>query len=377
MAEAKKGDKDKDKDKGKEGPAPIIIKKISGDGGAGHGGAWKIALADMMTAMMAFFLLMWLLGATSEAQRKSIADYFKPTPKSLIQTGQLAGSNGVLGGRSILDPEGMPSAAFQTSLLDISNPKDTEGGKEQDKGPQTDPAPESQQDNGKGAAQDEQNKGGAQDQNKKGGAGEGEKSGGAKDGEKSGGASEGDKDGGAQSSEGLSEEAKKEIAAQMDQRNFDKVEKELMQRMSADKSLADLQGQVHFVREKEGLRIEVVDKSDFSMFALGTNKLLPRAQELMQAIAKTVNNMPNKVVVRGHTDSYAFSGSDRNNWMLSTERAETTRQLLEKQGLDPERFARIEGVADKDPFVAEDTYDPRNRRISITLQYQDPSHKAP
>jgi chemotaxis protein MotB len=331
----------------------------------------------MMTAMMAFFLLMWLLGATSEAQRKSIADYFKPTPKSLIQTGQLAGSNGVLGGRSILDPEGMPSAAFQTSLLDISNPKDTEGGKEQDKGPQTDPAPESQQDTGKGAAQDEQNKGGAQDQNKKGGSGDGEKSGGSKDGDKSGGQSDGDQSGSNQSQEGMSEEAKKEIAAQMDQKNFDNVEKELMQRMSADQSLADLKGQVHFVREKEGLRIEVVDKSDFSMFALGTNKLLPRAQELMQAIAKTVNNMPNKIVVRGHTDSYAFSGADRNNWMLSTERAESTRQLLEKQGLDPERFARIEGVADKDPFVAEDTYDPRNRRISITLQYQDPSHKAP
>lgn len=89
MAEAKKGDKDKDK--AKEGPAPIIIKKISSDGEAGHGGAWKIALADMMTAMMVFFLLMWLLGATSEAQRKSIADYFNPTPKSIIQTGQLAG----------------------------------------------------------------------------------------------------------------------------------------------------------------------------------------------------------------------------------------------------------------------------------------------
>jgi chemotaxis protein MotB len=387
MAEAKKGDKDKEK--GKEGPAPIIIKKISGDGGAGHGGAWKIALADMMTAMMAFFLLMWLLGATSEAQRKSIADYFKPTPKSLIQTGQLAGSNGVLGGRSILDPEGMPSAAFQTSLLDLANPKDTEGGKEQDKGPQTDPAPESQQDTGKGAAQDEENKGGAQDQNKKGGAQDGEKTGGDRDGAKSGSGSSsgsgsgeksggsGDQSGGSSSTDGMSEEAKKEIAAQLDQKNFDKVEKELMERMSADQSLADLKGQVHFVRETEGLRIEVVDKSDFSMFALGTNKLLPRAQELMQAIAKTVNNMPNKVVVRGHTDSYAFSGSDRNNWMLSTERAESTRQLLEKQGLDPDRFARIEGVADKDPFVAEDAYDPRNRRISITLQYRDPAVKAP
>jgi len=63
-----------------EGLAPVIIIKKMPDGhGGAHGGAWKIALADMMTAMMAFFLLMWLLGASNADQRKSIADYFKPT----------------------------------------------------------------------------------------------------------------------------------------------------------------------------------------------------------------------------------------------------------------------------------------------------------
>src|SRR6056297_4151245 len=60
--------------------APVIIKRkkvISGDGH--HGGAWKVAYADFVTAMMAFFLLMWLLNATTEKQRKGIADYFSPT----------------------------------------------------------------------------------------------------------------------------------------------------------------------------------------------------------------------------------------------------------------------------------------------------------
>ena len=59
--------------------APIIIKRkkvVSGDGH--HGGAWKVAYADFVTAMMAFFMLMWLLNATTEQQRKGIADYFSP-----------------------------------------------------------------------------------------------------------------------------------------------------------------------------------------------------------------------------------------------------------------------------------------------------------
>ncbi|MBU3653688.1 MAG: hypothetical protein FGM44_11460, partial [Limnohabitans sp.] len=84
----------------------IVIKKVIDDGhGGAHGGAWKIALADMMTAMMAFFLLMWLLGAANADQRKSIADYFRPTSHSLTPIGEMAGSNGVLGGRSIIDPD--------------------------------------------------------------------------------------------------------------------------------------------------------------------------------------------------------------------------------------------------------------------------------
>lgn len=166
MAEPKKPEKG-----GDAAPAAsIIIKKVQGGHGGGHGGAWKIALADMMTAMMAFFLLMWLLGATSEAQRKSIADYFKPTPKSRIQMGQLAGSNGILGGRSILDPEGMPSSAFQNSLLDVASPQDTEGGKDRDKGPETD------------ASQQSEKPGEA-----KGGTGEGDKAGGKSEGDKTGG----------------------------------------------------------------------------------------------------------------------------------------------------------------------------------------------
>ncbi|PRX37494.1 chemotaxis protein MotB [Meinhardsimonia xiamenensis] len=79
--------------------APVIIKRKKVVGGGGHhGGAWKVAYADFVTAMMAFFLLMWLLNATTEKQRKGIADYFNPTiPINRIS----GGGEGSFGGTNI------------------------------------------------------------------------------------------------------------------------------------------------------------------------------------------------------------------------------------------------------------------------------------
>ncbi|MCO6384792.1 flagellar motor protein MotB [Oceanicola sp. 502str15] len=85
---------------------PIIIKKkkiIAGDGH--HGGAWKVAYADFVTAMMAFFLLMWLLNATTEKQRKGIADYFHPSVPLARVSG---GGDGTLGGDSVFTEETLP-----------------------------------------------------------------------------------------------------------------------------------------------------------------------------------------------------------------------------------------------------------------------------
>lgn len=290
--------------------APIIVKKIIDEGHAGaHGGAWKIALADMMTAMMAFFLLMWLLGATNSDQRKGISDYFKPSTitKSVVSVNQTAGSTGLMGGQSIIDETALPKASAQTGLMQILTPREMTGSKDSEK-----------------------------DQ-------EGESS----------------------------EEEKKRIANELDQANFEKLQKELSERMSKDKDMAKLKDQVNFVREKEGLRIEVIDKADFSMFGSGTSQVSPRAQALIQEIARSINAMPNNVKVRGHTDSVPYTGAERNNWSLSAQRADATRQIIAANGVDEKRITRIEGVADKEPFNASDALDPRNRRISITLMYRD------
>ena len=300
-----------------EALAPIIVKKIAAGHGGAHGGAWKIALADMMTAMMAFFLLMWILGATNDSQRKSVADYFKPASQSQITMGALAGSNGILGGRSIIDPDGFPYTAKQTAAMERLTPR-SEGGPTEN-----DPSPNSENARDNDAKNQNQTEG----------------------------------QGGSQSKDSAS---------------FDQLEKEVKEQLQANPALDQVKNQVQFVRDKEGLRIEVIDKADFSMFPLGTTKLQPKAQALLGEIAKSLEAMPNKISVRGHTDSVGFANKEgRNNWSLSAERAETTRAALEKNGIAPSRFVQIEGVADTAPYNPNDPKYPRNRRISITVKFKE------
>ena len=295
----------------------ITIKKIMDDGhGGAHGGAWKIALADMMTAMMAFFLLMWLLGASNADQRKSIADYFKPTSHSNVTMGKLAGSDGMLGGRSVIDPDGFPFSAKQTSALNMVTPRSQGGPTENDPSPNGADSKESGQDG---------------DPGKKSAA----------------------------------------AAATADAANFEKLEKEIKEAMAKNPRLDKLKDQVSFARDQDGLRIEIIDKADFAMFGLGTTTMTPRAQALLTEVSKTLAALPNKVAIRGHTDSVQFANTDdRNNWSLSAERAEETRKIIEKKGIPGNRFAKIEGVADTAPYNPKDPKDPRNRRISITVMNQ-------
>ena len=297
--------------------APIIvIKKIQPGHGGAHGGGWKIALADMMTAMMAFFLLMWILGASQETQRKSVADFFTPSNSTAqVQMGATAGSNGLLGGRSIIDPDGFPYTAKQTAMMQMVTPRSEGGPTENEPSPNT----ENARDN------DEQSK-----------------------------------------------TEQKQATEAADKANFDKMEKEVREQLAANPNLEQVQNQVQFVREKEGLRIEVIDKADFSMFPMGSTKLQPQAQALMTEIAKSLAGTDNKLSVRGHTDSVAFANKEgRNNWSLSAERAEATRATLEKSGIKSDRFTQIEGVADTAPYNPNDPKDPRNRRISITVKFKD------
>ncbi|PUE10225.1 flagellar motor protein MotB [Limnohabitans sp. T6-20] len=307
----------------------IVIKKIiADDGHAGaHGGAWKIALADMMTAMMAFFLLMWLLGASNEDKRKSVADYFRPASHSQIAFGELAGSNGLFGGKSIIDTDGFPFTAKQTAMLERLTPQ-AQGG----------PAESF------GSSKEENNKDGPSEQDP------GKDSGSGSPGQGGGTGTPGQK---------------------QDKENFDKLEKEIKQKLSESKQFEKVKDQVSITRDKEGLRIEVIDKADFAMYGSGGAEMGAKAAALMSEVTKSLKPLPNKLAIRGHTDSTGFPPeSMRNNWSLSTERADATRQFMQSQGISANRFSRIEGVADTNPNVPGNPADPRNRRVSITVLNQ-------
>ena len=273
-----------------------------------------------MTAMMAFFLLMWLLGATNDAQRKSIADYFRPTSHSAVAMSDRPGPGGLIGGFSLMDSDAMPYAGKTTSFLHRETPRSEAGTQ-----------------SGDGNNKDET-------KNK--------------------------------NPEEISADERAKIAAETDQKNFDKLEQEVKRSLAMNKELEKIKDQVKFVREKDGLRIEIIDKADFSMFGLGTNKMQAKAFTLIREVAKSLASMPNKVAVRGHTDSLAYDDGVNSNWSLSGMRAEATRRLLAEAGLPPSRFYRIEGVSDTVPYVPNNPADPRNRRISITILYQDQTPKG-
>ncbi|NBR11737.1 MAG: flagellar motor protein [Alphaproteobacteria bacterium] len=372
MAAKKEADKDKDKESAGESekPAPIIIKKHIGGHGGGHGGAWKIALADMMTAMMAFFLLMWLLGSTNTDARKSIADYFKQTP--LLKMGNNAGSNGVFGGRSMISPEGLPDSINQTSVANVMPPTQATGGNDRDEGPAGSQSPDGKSKEGEGRAGMAKGpaEGGVVDDAELGAQGSDAT---VQEGQPKRGESASTKSAG-----GVSDDAAKKAAAEVDQKNFDALQAQVSEALSKDATLSKIADQVQFVKVKDGLRIEIVDKADFSMFSVGTTRVLPRASALIGELAKAISELPNQVVIRGHTDSLAYAlDSEMNNWLLSAERAESTRQLLQKAGVPEGQIARVEGVADTEPYNPKDALDIRNRRISMTLLFRDGEKAAP
>ena len=295
---------------GTDANKPIIIKKVKKGGHHGHhGGAWKVAYADFVTAMMAFFLLLWLLNATTDEQKRGIADYFSPT--AVAQN--TSGAGGVLGGTS-LSSDGTLSSDRSPVGITISLTPDTE-----DEPSETEP--EDAEDTGQAASGEE-----------------------------------------------VSDEELERQIAEREAEKFAQAEESLRQAIQAVPELQDLAKQLLVDQTPEGMRIQIVDRERVSMFPSGSAEMFGRTRQLMGLVANAIGQLPNRIAIKGHTDATPFSsGAGYSNWELSTDRANASRRALIKAGLNPSRIESVVGRADQEPLLANEPYSPRNRRISIVL----------
>lgn len=270
--------------------APIIIKRKKViKGGGHHGGAWKIAYADFVTAMMAFFLLMWLLNATTESQRKGLADYFSPTIPVYKISG---GGEGAFGGENTFSQELMVQ-------------------------------------NGTGAADMR-----------------------ATDNDKA------DGDTGVNPSDIVGgEDGEVEL-------KFSDIEN-MFRGDSGESTVAnELLKHVNTRITDEGLIIEVFDIPSSPLFIANTNKPSDKMLLLLDMIADVVGIVSNNIAIFGHTDQSMPGGADK--FILSTDRAQVSRQQMVGAGVSSGRIERVTGYADRSPSQPSSGVI-RNRRVEIIL----------
>ena len=298
----------------RDGQAPLIVKKVVEEGGHGHhGGAWKVAYADFVTAMMAFFLLLWLLSTANKETLKGLAEYFSD---ARVNTGKPGGVGGVLEGITVTPFEPVQPQSATPFSFQVAVPMREE---------ETSPDFELDLSGSEGAEEP--------------------------------------LDAGALSDEEL--EAERERREQM---RFEQAKAAIEHALESSPELSRYRDNLRIERTPEGLRIQIVDQERRAMFPSGSAVMYPHMKKLLAVVVKAIQKLPNHISIRGHTDARPFSaGADYDNWRLSADRANATRQALVELGLAPERIAEVVGKADTEPLIADDPFDARNRRITLVL----------
>jgi chemotaxis protein MotB len=181
------------------------------------------------------------------------------------------------------------------------------------------------------------------------------------------------------------EEKKEEIAKapeeeqrKKEEEAFKAVEEQLKKSVAANPELKLLLENVIIDYTPEGLRIQIVDRDERPMFALGSAHPFDYTRELLELVTSAIGGLPNKVSIRGHTDALPFASAQKyDNWDLSAERALASRRIMRDAGLDETRLEGIVGRADTDPLFPDNPTDQRNRRISIILLRDAPAAETP
>ncbi len=241
-------------------PPIIVIKKKGGHGGH-HGGAWKVAYADFVTAMMALFIVLWLLSSSKQVQ-EAVGGYFR-------------------------DPTG----------------------------------------NSKKIGSDMQ------------GAGE---------------------------------------SFSVSKDNMSALKEELQKTMRQVPNFDKMKNHIDMTITSEGLRIELLESATSTFFDSGSPSPNHDGQEILEALAKELGTIPNKIAVEGHTDSKPYSGKGNySNWELSVDRANAARRLMQQNGIRDDQIMQVRGFADQRLRKVEDPLDPSNRRVSLIVQYLNKSKEDP
>ena len=255
-----------------------------------HGGAWKIAYADFVTAMMAFFLLMWLVGTLDSSGLGMIAEYFK-TPLKIVLSGEykMLGESALIvhgGGRDLTisnKDQTIKSVAHPQETLNLKNAKTLIE----------------------------------------------------------------------------IEELSKMLI----------LKKQVDELIDSNQKISPFKNQLKTDITSAGLRIQILDESKRSMFALSKAEIETTAREILKELAPTLNQLPNKISLAGHTDARPFLNGSRtySNWELSVARALEARRVLIEGGLNEERILRVIGLSSSVLLDDQDPLNPINRRISILV----------
>lgn len=240
----------------------IITKKAKGHGH--HGGAWKVAYADFVTAMMALFMVLWLLSQTDQVTKQKLSEYFR--------TGMFQGAPSVVMGGSGIQENGF---------------LDTNAGVLQ-------------------------------------------------------------------------------FEAKTLQSGADAITEALEAAKKANSELSGLIHQVDIQVNDLGLMIQILDGGDELLFDLSSSELKPKLKLLLALIAPILGKLNSQIQLHGHTDARPFPpGVNRTNWDLSYERANAARRELEDHGLVPGQVVGVFAHGASSPYVKDDPFNPKNRRLAI------------
>jgi chemotaxis protein MotB len=295
----------------------IIVKRSRRVEGGHHGGAWKIAYADFVTAMMAFFLVMWLVASVSKQERAAIFQYFKnPSMQQGKSVQPAPGMDGPGGASTSPINLGGGLDAPRTSLVGAP----TQLGA----GPQSAVVPSS---------------------------------------------SAPQKPAPSTGNEASPTRAGQPISPQAAERKrLEALQMQLREAVAKSQALKPFKDQLLIDIMPEGLRIQIIDARNRPMFDVGSAKLKSYTVSILQKLAPYLASVPNDISITGHTDATPYIGSPGyTNWELSADRANAARRILVASGLPQGKIARIVGLADSAPMDRAHPFSPVNRRISIIV----------